>query len=312
MQFLKSALSALAFALSIIGPQAFAEEEAEVAPIRVEHEIREIEGWTVHVDASLLQGEHQEMGALALRLLEERLHEIALKLPEEPVAKMREVPIFLDRNHPMGNNHYHPGEDWLVERGYDPALTEAVQITHARTLINQAKSPTHGSVMLHELAHAYHHQVLGFDHSDILELYQEFCDSRKFDRVAHGSGRQMPHYALTDHKEYFAEMTETFFLGNDYYPFNHYQLYQAHRPSYELLDRIWGTERRAPKKDHFRTPSILDLRIMANLKSQRGEFDEALELIEQAEARSADAEGRLASLKKLIEERRAKAKGNKD
>ena len=307
MQFLKSAFSALAFTLSIIHPQAFAEKEAEVALIRIAHEIREIEGWTVHVDASLLEGEHKETGDLALRLLAQRLHDIVLKLPEEPVARMREVPIFLDRNHPMGNNHYHPGKDWLVERGYDPALTKAVQITHARTLINEAKNPNSSSVMLHELAHAYHDQVLGFDHAEILKLYQEFCDSRKFDRVAHAGGKQMPHYGLTDHKEYFAEMTETFFVGNDYYPFNHYQLYQVHRPSYELLARVWGTDRTPPEKDHFRSPSILDLRIMANLKSQRGEFREALEIIERAMARSSDAEGRLANLKALIEERREAA-----
>jgi len=45
-------------------------------------------------------------------------------------------------------------------------------------------------------------------------------------------------------------------------------------------------------------------RIMANLKSQRGEFEDALAIIEQAMASSDDAEGRLTSLKELIEERR--------
>lgn len=312
MKCLKFGLSALFLALSFTTPQALADNETEVEPIRIDHEVREIEGWTVHVDASLLTGEHKETGELALRLLAQRLHDIALKLPEEPVARMREVPIFLDRDHPMGNNHYHPGKDWLVERGYDPALTRAVQITNARTLINEAKNPNSSSVMLHELAHAYHDQVLGFDHQEILDVYQEFCDSRKFDRVAHSGGKQMPHYALTDHKEYFAEMTETFFVGNDYYPFNHYQLYQEHRPSYELLASIWGSDRQPPKKDHFRMPSILDLRIMANLKSQRGEFDEAIQLVEQAQARSSDAEGRLANLKELIEERRDEASQGSD
>jgi hypothetical protein len=51
---------------------------------------------------------------------------------------------------------------------------------------------------------------------------------------------------------------------------------------------------------------------MANLMSQRGEFDEALKLVEQAQARSSDAEGRLASLKDLIIERRAEANADSE
>jgi hypothetical protein len=278
--------------------------KADVKLIRIDHEVRQIEGWTVHVDKSLLAGQDQETGELALRILGQRLHEIALKLPEGPVTDMRKVPIFIDNKHPMGNAHYHPGKDWLVERGYDPALTRAVQITNARTLINEAKNPNHGSVMLHELTHAYHDQVLSFDHPEILEAYQKFCDSRKFDRTASTGGRQKPHYGLTDHKEYFAEMTETFFTGNNYFPFTHYQLYHEHRPSYELLQKVWGTDFREPKIDHYYRPGTLDMRIMANLKSQRGEFDEALAMIEQAMERNGDSEGRLASLKALVEERR--------
>lgn len=301
-----SRLSALA--ILIAAPAAFAEKvKDEVELIRVEHEIHQIEGWTVHVDVSLLEGEHQETGELALRILKERLHQIALCLPAEPVARMREVPIYFDRNHPLGNAHYHPNAGWLESRGYDPAMGKAVQITGAASLIREAKSPNKSSVMLHELAHAYHDRVLGFDHPEILAGYQKFCDSRKFDRTAHVSGRQRPHYGLTDHKEYFAEMTETYFVGNDYFPFNHYQLYHEHRPSYDLLAKIWGSDIKPPKTDENREPGILELRILATLMSQRGEFDEALALVAKARERSSDAEGRLASLRKMIEDQRAAA-----
>ncbi|WP_146209216.1 hypothetical protein [Coraliomargarita sinensis] len=307
MKFPRFRLFTLFTALAFPGAIQAADSESKVELVRVAYEARQIEGWTVHVDATLLRGKHQDTGDLALRILGQRLHEIALKLPEEPVAQLRKTPIFLDRNHPLGNNHYHPDKDWLVERGYDPALARAVQITRAETLIREAKRHDSVSVMLHELAHAYHDQFLGFDHPDILAAYKEFCDSRKFDRVALFNGRQTPHYGLTDHKEYFAEMTETFFVGNNYYPFNHYQLYHEHRQSYELIARIWGAELNPPQTDEFYQPSILDLRIMANLKSQRGEFEEALKMVEQAQARSSDAEGRLASLSELIKERRAEA-----
>lgn len=278
---------------------------AEVEIIRLEHQTREIEGWTVHVDPDLLEGEHKETGDLALRILGERLHEITLKLPSDPVAKMKEVPIYLDRAHPLGNAHYHPDGDWLERHGYDPAMEKAVHFTAAASLIREACSPHRSSVVLHELAHAYHDRVLGFDHPGILAAYKMFCDSRLFDQVATVSGATRPHYGLTDHKEFFAEMTETFFVGNGYYPFNHFQLHREHPPTYELIANIWGTDTKPPSADDSGGPNILDLRIMATLMAQRGDFDEALAFVADALERDSDREGRINSLRESIEAMRA-------
>ncbi len=268
---------------------------------RIEHEIREVEGWTVHVDPELLEGEHKETGELALRILSERLHEIVLKLPEEPVAKLREVPIYFDRAHPLGNAHYHPDGDWLKRHGYDPAMEKAVHFTGAASLIREARSPHSTSVVLHELAHAYHDRVLGFDDPEILAGYEAFCDSRKFDSVPTLRGPERPHYGLLDHKEFFAEMTETFFVGNGYYPFNHFQLYHAHKPTYELIARIWGVDGQPPSGGGSGAPNILDLRITATLMAQRGDIDGALELVAQALERTQDREGRVNNLREQIE-----------
>jgi|GEM_PF-1385188 len=300
---------AIVTAISTATSPANEKDKAEL--IRIEHEIRQVEGWNVHVDVSLLEGEHKETGDLALRIMGERLHQIVLMLPAKPVAKMKEVPIYLDRNHPLGNAHYHPSAGWLKDYGYDPAMAKAVQITGAASLIREASSPNSSSVLLHELAHAYHDRVLGFDDAEILAGYKVFCDSRKFDKTAHVSGRNQPHYGLTDHKEYFAEMTETFFVGNDYFPFNHYQLHREHPESYALIARIWGSKIKPPAMNPSGPPSILDLRIQANLLSQRGDFDEALGLLSEAEKRDSDSEGRLAGLRKEIEEQRAKAAAEK-
>lgn len=303
-------ITATALAAASIAVPAMAEGEIEIH--RIDHQIREVEGWTVHVDPSLLEGEHKETGDLALRILGERLHQIVLRLPEEPVAKMKEVPIYLDRSHPLGNAHYHPNGDWLERHGYDPVMEKAVHFTGAASLIREASSPHSTSVVLHELAHAYHDRVLGFDDPEILAGYQVFCDSRKFDAVPTIRGPVRPHYGLTDHKEFFAEMTETFFVGNGYYPFNHVDLYKVHKPTYELIARIWGSDISPPAVDDSRGPSILDLRIMATLMSQRGDFDEALELISLAEERDPDREGRIASLREQIEALQSESVSSRD
>lgn len=303
-----SRLATLAVLVAATGATASPEKtKSAVEVVRVDHEVRQIEGWNVHVDVSLLEGEHKETGDLALRILGERLHQISLRLPAEPVERMKEVPIYLDRDHPLGNAHYHPAADWLSDHGYDPAMAKAVQLTRAGSLIREARGPNSASVMLHELAHAYHDRVLDFDHPEILAGYKAFCDSRKFDHTAHTSGRRKPHYGLTDHKEYFAELTETFFVGNSYYPFNHYQLHREHPSSYALIARIWGSEMKPPVADDSRGPGILELRILATLMSQRGDFEEALGLIAEAEKRSSDREGRIASLRESIEAQRTAA-----
>ncbi|MGE9269753.1 MAG: metallopeptidase [Verrucomicrobiales bacterium] len=250
--------------------------------VRIEHRTRQIEGWTVHVDVSLLSGEHEETGTLALRILEQRLNRIVMRLPAEPRKAMQKVPIYLDRAHPLGNAHFHPSKDWLVSHGYDPAMTEAVHITAANSLIRGASEPNLGSVVLHELAHAYHFQVLDFDHPKILKGYEVFCHSEKFDAVTYPYGRQRPHYGLMDHKEFFAEMTETFFAENNTFPFNRTELMLYHPETYQLMVEIWGVDVPEPRGKWSNAPTAWDLRMLATLKSQRGQHDEALALVAQA------------------------------
>jgi len=93
--------------------------------------------------------------------------------------------------------------------------------------------------ILHELAHAYHHQVIGFDNKEIIKAYEKFKASGHGENCLHYSGKLVEHYALTDHKEFFAEMTEAYFGTNDYYPFNHGELKQAEPEIYQLIKKIW-------------------------------------------------------------------------
>jgi hypothetical protein len=94
-------------------------------------------------------------------------------------------------------------------------------------------------VILHELAHAYHDQFLGFDHPEIMVAYQRYRDGGKGDATLLYDGQRVKHYALTDQKEFFAEMTEAFLGSNDFYPFNRAELLDTEPEIYRLLARIW-------------------------------------------------------------------------
>ena len=98
--------------------------------------------------------------------------------------------------------------------------------------------------VLHELAHAYHHRVLGHDHPGIKAAYESAKAGGTYDRVerqdANGRKSLDRAYALTNPQEYFAETTEAFFGRNDFFPYTRDQLLQ-HDPSVcALLASVWG------------------------------------------------------------------------
>ena len=58
--------------------------------------------------------------------------------------------------------------------------------------------------------------------------------------MLHIRGHRTKHYALTDQKEFFAEMTEAYFGMNDFYPFNYAELKEAEPATFALMEEIWG------------------------------------------------------------------------
>ena len=99
------------------------------------------------------------------------------------------------------------------------------------------------NTLLHELAHAFHDKVIGFDDERILEAYSNFRKSGKGKKVLRDHGRVQRHYALSNHKEYFAEMTEAYLWVNDYYPFVYGELKEVDPGVAKLLETIWGGRR---------------------------------------------------------------------
>ena len=73
--------------------------------------------------------------------------------------------------------------------------------------------------MLHELSHAWHHQVVGYGDAAIAEAYAEAMASGRYADVPYAGGGTREAYATTDDREYFAELSEAWFWENDFYPF---------------------------------------------------------------------------------------------
>jgi len=198
-------------------------------------------GWKVRMDARLLSGDGQALGLQATKLLEARLTDIAALVSSDRLKSLRSVPIVLDLTHgKLTSMQYHPSADWLRENGYSRDLAKCVHIPSAERFVEARHQRIQPWCVLHELAHAYHDQVLGFEEARIRAVWDHYVASDHDRMVLYTGGGRRRHYALTNHKEFFAEMTEAYFGMNDFFPFTNPELKESEPEAFTLLEEIWG------------------------------------------------------------------------
>ena len=202
---------------------------------------QQMHGWTVQVDPALLKGEHSATGKRALSMLDNHLERISLIVQDQQLTEMRKLQIWIEHEHAtLKGMQYHPSARWLRDNNCDERLAKKVHIPVARHLLSRAQLLKHPAVVLHELSHAYHDQVLGFDDQRIRDAFQNAKGKKSYERVLAHTGRQVRHYALTNEMEYFAEGTEAFLYRNDFYPFVRAEMKESDPGLHDLLEEIWG------------------------------------------------------------------------
>ncbi|MCD6049891.1 MAG: hypothetical protein K0Q55_1294 [Verrucomicrobia bacterium] len=214
---------------------------AQGAPKPTAHETRQMEGWTIHIDQRLLADENKDLSQRALRMLDNALYEIALIMPTNQLTKLRAVPIWLDLTHgKLTSMQYHPNANWLRENGYATNLVKCVHLPSAIGFTGLRHHRIQPWCVLHELAHAYHDRVLGFDEPRVKTLWEKWRQKPQYENILYIEGNTRRHYGLTDQKEFFAEMTESYFGMNDFFPFNRGELKEHEPEVFKLMEEIWG------------------------------------------------------------------------
>ena len=176
----------------------------------------------------------------SLRFLEAKLADIVMVVPADKVKLLQKVAIVLDlSNGTLGSMQYHPSAGWLKANGHAIDLEKCVHIPQAADLPTKRSTNEQPWVILHELSHAYHDQVLGFDEPRIVAAYEKYKKSGRGDKTLLFNGQRVKHYALTTPMEFFAEMTEAYFGVNDFFPFNRAELKDSEPDIYELMRRVW-------------------------------------------------------------------------
>ncbi len=206
-------------------------------------ETRTLSGWTLHIRRELLE-KHKDETEKAVVILKTMLEEIIRVVPKAAVVEMQKVPLYFSPEYPGtgARAEYHPGAGWLRDNKRDPAMEKAVEFTDI--LVFEAEVRRMPNFALHELAHAYHDRVLSFEEPRILRTYLIAEAGGTYNNVdirdAEGRTHKGRSYAMTNHKEYFAETTEAFFSTNDIYPFKRDEL-KVHDPDmFTLLEQVWA------------------------------------------------------------------------
>jgi hypothetical protein len=104
---------------------------------------RQIEGWRVLVNQKLLVD--TSLCDRTLKVLSIQLFQITRVVPEPALAKLRQIPIWVELDDPQFPCMcYHESRDWLETHGVNPAKTGAVELANpscAATAITSATTP---------------------------------------------------------------------------------------------------------------------------------------------------------------------------
>jgi hypothetical protein len=211
---------------------------AKEYPPTSDYRLRQIEGWKVLVNKTLLD-DHPDLADETLKLLTSHLYRITRVIPHQALNKLRDIPIWVEykyKRHPC--MCYHPSKEWLTQNGFNPEKAGSVEVANAENFLTWTIGQPW--MVLHELAHGYHHLVLGHDNVKIKEAYKKALEAGKYESVLHINGEKRRAYALNNDQEYFAETAEAYFGTNDFYPFVRSELKEHDPQMFELHQRLWS------------------------------------------------------------------------
>jgi hypothetical protein len=203
-----------------------------------------IEGFTVILSAETNKHRNDpEFIRKPLEVLEYELRAISAAMPAKSVDKLRNVLIFVewDEKKRMSNGRsgtalavYYGGHQLsLLARGMLPLKAKNVTVLSMKhlTKMHQPEDDAGVCVLLHEIAHAVHDQILGFENPAIRGAFKQALERKLVDAEA---------YAATNDAEFFAEMSCAYFDQLDYYPKTRTDL-KTHDPeTFKVMETVWG------------------------------------------------------------------------
>src|SRR5581483_12176340 len=123
-----------------------------------------------------------------------------------------------------------------------PLKANSVDIIDMRAVMaeHQPSVKRERCVLLHELAHAVHFQLLGSKNMTIRLAYQQAMDRKLYDPARNTDNQIFTPYARVNEYEYFAELSCAYFSKLNYFPYTRENLRKYDPTGYRMMELTWG------------------------------------------------------------------------
>ena len=163
----------------------FEQEFSTVEGLKFEvpnHATLTMRSWTIHLSAELWR-EKPALTKAMFKIMDKQLERVENAIPEKALEQIRSVDVWISPAIPdvQPTAAYHPSVVWLKNNNRNPLMAKCVEITNVDNFeFENVRMPY---LMLHELAHAYHDQVLDFRNSKVRKAFEAARDSGGYDKV---------------------------------------------------------------------------------------------------------------------------------
>src|SRR5262249_22772923 len=123
----------------------------------------------------------------------------------------------------------------------NPLKANCVEVLSIRRLgeVRRPGTALQQIIILHEMAHAVHHRLLGWDNPELEAVYKQAMDRKLYLQVNDRFGGYGKAYASTNPAEYFAEVSCAYLDSCNYFPFNNVQLQGYDAVGFKFVEGVW-------------------------------------------------------------------------
>lgn len=177
-----------------------------------------------------------------VRELDLELKRINRVVPDKALKVLQGVTIWVEWDTPAEKRavaRFFPGSASAKKAGVNPDKADGVEVPNLKRFLKTREAGAEW-VAMHELAHAYHYLALQDRDGDIQAGHKQAVERKLYDDVEHFNGARGRGYAVANHWEYFATLSEAYFGKSFNYPYDRPGLLRHDTAGYYLMVDTWG------------------------------------------------------------------------
>lgn len=203
-----------------------------------------IQGFTLLISQEVLhRNKTEKYERKPLEVLELELKTVVRIMNPKALAVLRRLILWVDWDEqedlPSGRKglatamYYGSNQLSMLKKGKHPLRSNTVSILRMKALTeeHQPQDDSGRCVLLHEIAHAVHHQLLGNENLQIKSAYQQAMERKLYDKTM---------YASTNDFEFFAELSCAYLDKLQYYPRTREELKKHDPVTFKVMAAVWG------------------------------------------------------------------------